>query len=317
MKKLALLLALLAAVGGADAAWYWPWGGESKEKTARQRVSELMEPVSVILDEASDFAEQGKVEEAVEAYKRAQAELVRIELENPDKAKTPAFATIRTKHAYIDSAIDSLYFRQARQNAKTVAVTDTTELEKKYARLKAGEMAAEGVQTAAGKRQAEELEENGVVEGARKGPDAGKAAKPAEGEVAEESEETKRLKAELENTPNDRKVMLRLAASHMNDRDYGAAMALADRLLDEKPNDSAALNLRAVVLAEQGRFRAAEQTLDQCIRSNPTNHYAFYNMARLVLKTRGENGVAAARRYYEAGRKVGGPVNAALEEQLK
>ena len=98
---------------------------------------------------------------------------------------------------------------------------------------------------------------------------------------------------------------------------FAAAVAIADRLLEERPNDSAALNMRAAAEAEQGNYRAAEATLAQCIQSNPANHYAFYNMARLVLKTRGEKGRDAARGYYEAGRKVGGPVNAALEDQLR
>ena len=309
MRKLLISLALAAAAGGAGASWYWPFG-DDKSKSERRRVSELMEPVSAILDEASDFADDGKIEEAVEAYKRALAELDRIEAENPGRVKSAEFATVRNKRAYIDASIDSLLMKQVSENAKAVTVTDTTELERKYQRLKEAERLSEDEQMAIAEKKVEEVEEHREVELARASAAAGKAA-------AEPSAERKALEAEAAKAPGNRRVLLRLAAACLRERDFDAATEISLRLLDERPNDSAALNMRAAAEAERGDLRAAESTLAQCIQSNPANHYAFYNMARLVLKTRGEKGRDAARGYYEAGRKAGGPVNAALEEQLR
>ena len=137
MNKFVVLLLVSALSGWACASWYWPFGGGDKAKD-KVRISEMMEPASILIDEASDFAEDGKTSEAIDKYRQALAELDRIELENGDRAQSAAFATLRNKRAYVNAAIDSLLLKEAQQNARAVAVTDTTELEKKYARLKAG-----------------------------------------------------------------------------------------------------------------------------------------------------------------------------------
>ncbi len=253
-----------------------------------------MEPASVLIDEASDFAEDGRITEAVDAYKRALAELDRIEFENAERAQSAAFATLRNKRAYVNAAIDSLHMKQARQNARAVAVTDTTELEKRFESKKSGTFPAETKKP-----------EPAAVEG-RPAPSA-----PAVSSVRQE------IQALLAKNPADRRARLLLAAEDMKAKDYPASLLTIEALLEERPNDAAALNLRAAVEAEQGDFKKAERTLDQSIRSNPRNHYAYYNMARLFLRSRGGEGKTAAKRYYETGRSFGGPVDSALENQLQ
>jgi Flp pilus assembly protein TadD len=99
-------------------------------------------------------------------------------------------------------------------------------------------------------------------------------------------------------------------------RDFNAATLLIKEMLVEKPNDAAALNLRAIKEAAEGDLKAAERTLDQAIQSNPRNHYAYYNMATLMFQISAAN-KDVARRYYETGRAVGGPVDANIERALK
>jgi tetratricopeptide (TPR) repeat protein len=91
---------------------------------------------------------------------------------------------------------------------------------------------------------------------------------------------------------------------------------LISEMLEEKPNGAAALNLKAAMETAQGKYKDAEKTLDRAIMSNPRSHYAYYNMARLVLQTR-PDGKMTARRYYETGRAVGGPADAELEGMVK
>ena len=131
MKHAAIVAALAAfAVSTtADAAWYWPFGGKQDKPP---RISELTEHASELMDEATDLAADGKVDQAVEKYREARAELERIEYENPARAATDEFATVRNKKAYIDVAIDSLLLKQAKSNVKAVAVSDTTQLERRY-----------------------------------------------------------------------------------------------------------------------------------------------------------------------------------------
>ena len=113
------------------ASWYWPFGDDDDDKV---RLSELIEPASMLIEEASDLAAEGKVAESVEKYREALKELDRVEAENPDRIDKPEFATIKTKRAYVSATIDSLLLDQARSNARAVAVSDTTELEKRLER---------------------------------------------------------------------------------------------------------------------------------------------------------------------------------------
>ena len=98
--------------------------------------------------------------------------------------------------------------------------------------------------------------------------------------------------------------------------EFEAAAIVIGEMLEEKPNGAAALNLKAAMETAQGKYKDAEKTLDRAIMSNPRSHYAYYNMARLVLQTRSD-GKMTARRYYETGRAVGGPVDDELEGMVK
>ena len=98
--------------------------------------------------------------------------------------------------------------------------------------------------------------------------------------------------------------------------DYAAAERVISEMLVEKPNGATPLNLRAMMEARQGKFREAERTLDQAIMSNPRSYHAYYNMADLIIKMN-PSGKIAAKRYYDTGRAMGGPVDEKLEAALK
>lgn len=256
------------------------------------RVSELMEPASKLIDKAADFVEDGKIDEAVEEYRKALEELNRIEIENPDRADKPEFATLRNKRAYVNSAIDSLLLVQARKNAKSVAITDTTELEKLYEKhLAARRQARSG-------RSRPELDDGTRV------VDAAEVGVPIGSEAARQR-------------MSDRKARLQTAMEKSAAGDDATALAVIGGLLAERPNDAAALNLKARIEMNRGDLEAAESTLAQCIHSNPRSYYAFYNMARVLLRLRpGEEGRKSAKKYYKRGRDVGGPKDDELEGKL-
>lgn len=278
MNKWVMLAGIIALSFGANAAWYWPFGED--EEPERPRMSDLVEPVSVLVDEAADLAADGKVGEAVEKCRAALAELDRIEAENADRAALPEFNTIKNKRAYITATIDSLRLNEAQDNARPVAISDTTELQKKYD-AKYGKQPEPAAPAAVGKPPA-------VV------------GEPA---AARQAEPPKRPLTKLEQAVQD-----------LEAGDYEAVRLAVAEILDEKPSDVAALNLRAAVEAASGNLRAAEATLDYAIQTNPRNHYAYYNMARLMLTKKNKSG---AKRYYETGQVLGGPTDEELEEALK
>ena len=310
MGKLGLFLLMLTLAGGAAASWYWPFGSDDGDPKPTRRLSELMEPASHLIDEASDLAADGKTQESVEKYRAALAQLDAIEMENPERAASAEFATLRNKRAYVNAAIDSLLLSQVRSNAKSVAVSDTTALEKRLADERkakaeaAKPKAAAKAETVAEKpaptaEQAAEEEAEPVAEEPK--PVAKKAAEPA---VA---------KAEAPAAPlSPREQVL----ADIDAGRFEAAAAGIGEMLVETPNGAMALNLKAMMESAQGRLKDAESTLDQAILSNPRSHFAYYNMAALILQADATE-KKKARRYYETGRAVGGPPDPQLEEALR
>ena len=286
MKQLLSFALVLALCAEVEASWYWPFSSDDENKPLR--VSELMEPASVMIDEAYDLADEGKTSEAVEKYRAALAELDRIEAENPDRVKEPEFNTLKNKRATVRAAIDSLLLSEAQDNAKTIAVSDTTELQKKYD-AKHGK-APKPEETGYGKPEKEADEVAGEIEA------------PAE-------------QPEVIELPKKPKSKMAIALEDLAKRDFAAVELTVKEILDERPNDAAALNLKAAAEMAQGDAKAAEKTLDQAIMSNPRGYHAYYNMARLMAGMKGNR--SGAKRYYEAGRSLGGPLDAKLEELLK
>ena len=292
MKRFALFTLLSVLTLEVRASWYWPFGSEDGDEPEVPRISELMESASLLIDEASDLAAEGKTGESVEKYRAALAELERVERENPDRAQTSEFATLRNKRAYVNAAIDSMMLWQAKANARAVAVSDTTELEKK--------LAEERGEKSRPKSEVEEQSESGVV--------------GAQGNVRDS---TVRLPATTTpKTAVQPQTKREQAMDDIERGDYAAAELLIGEMLAAKPNGAMALNLKAALEMKRGNLAAAEAALDQAVMSNPRNYSAYYNTAVLLLQ-KGAGNKSSAKRYYETGRAVGGPENPELEALLK
>lgn len=278
MRGFTLFSFILALVCGVQASWYWPFGSDDVSEDA-PRISELMEPATELIDEASDLAADGKVDESVEKYRKALGELDRIERENPERSKSAEFATLRNKRAYVNAAIDSMLLSQVKQNAKVVAVSDTTELEKRLAEER-------------NKDKPNAVRPSGVK---RDDPKAAKPSKPAE--------PPKSL------TKRDQVIV------DITNGDYAAAELLIKEMLEAKPNSVMALNLKAALEMKQGDFKEAERVLDRAISVHPRDPSAYYNLALLSLQKDGNKSVA--KRYYETGRAMGGAADPQLEAFFK
>ncbi|MBR3820495.1 MAG: hypothetical protein IKJ37_02615, partial [Kiritimatiellae bacterium] len=113
------------------AAWYWPFGEDEDSPDAKPRLHRLLENANDLIEQAEDAALDGDAEKALELYNSALTNLVDVAAKNPDRAEKPEFAPLRNKIAATSAAIDSIRFAQVNQNIRAVAVTDTTELQKK------------------------------------------------------------------------------------------------------------------------------------------------------------------------------------------
>ncbi|MGN0833405.1 MAG: tetratricopeptide repeat protein [Kiritimatiellia bacterium] len=292
MGKFVVLAFLAVGCGSLHASWYWPFGPSERDGGREPRLSELMEPASVLIDEASDLAAEGKVDEAIEKYRQSLTELDRIERENPERTGRPEFATVRNKRAYVNAAIDSMLLSQVKANARAVAVSDTTELERRLAAERAGAAGAAGATNAVVRRE-------------------GKAEPPrAKGEPP------KAVRRSQPTRPTRPPTRREQAMADIANGDFAAAELIVGEMLAAKPNGALALNLKATLEARQGKLKEAERTLDQAINSNPRDYSAYYNMAILVLQAN-PDATQRARRYYETGRVYGGPKDDQLEALLK
>ena len=295
MSKIAVIFCALVFAGGVQASWYWPFGSDEGPEESPRRISELMEPATKLIDEASDFAADGKVDESVESYRKALMELDRIERENPERAKGSEFATLRNKRAYVNAAIDSMLLGQVKKNAKAVAVSDTTELERKLAEER-GEDRPSTARPSGLDEDLKPRKPRATPETSAEVPKPSKLSKPAE--------------------PPKPLTKREQAMEAISSGDYATAEGLIKEMLAAKPNGAMALNLRAAMEMKQGRIDVAEATLDQAIMSNPRSYFAYYNLARLLLQKDAGN-KAVAKRYYETGRAMGGPEDAVLEALIK
>ena len=280
MKQLVSIFIALALGAGASGAWYWPFSSDDEKPP---RVSELMEDASIMIDEAYDLAADGKTSEAVDKFREALAELGRIEAENPDRVMEPEFNTLKNKRATVTAAIDSLLLDEVQSNAKAISVTDTTELQKKYD----AKMAAK----------------------------RGGAADVPREEVDEERPKTRPVEESAPSAADAPRSNLEKAMAALKAKDYDAVERAVSEMLSENAKDSVALNLLAAAEIAKGDVKSAEKTLDLAISANPGSYYAYYNMARLMVRAKGNK--EAAKRYYETGRRYGGPKDAALEGMLK
>ena len=287
MRRFALFLSVLSFACSVRASWYWPFGSDDVEEDA-PRISELMEPITELIDEASDLAADGKVDESVEKYRKALEELDRVERENPERAKGSEFATLRNKRAYVNAAIDSMLLSQVKQNAKVVAVSDTTELERRLAEEKGFKVS---------KSQSSKVEK----------PADSRATNPTK-----RSQSSQPLNLSTSQPLTKREQAIADIASG----DYAAAEIFIRESLAAKPNNAMALNLKAAMEMRQGKLDEAERTLDQAVATNPKNPSAYYNLALLSLQKDAGN-KSAARRYYETGRVMGGAADPQLEALLK
>jgi tetratricopeptide (TPR) repeat protein len=302
--KTIVLTVAVTAFSQAYCAWYWPFGDDENK---RPRISEIVAPASELIDEAGDLASEGKIEEAIEKYRKALLELDRIEMQYPSDVGTPEFLTVKNKRAYVKAAVNSILFSQARKNARAVTVTDTTSLEAKFNELKSKKNA----------NPSNSVKKVNAKATTAKKPDVRQKKQTSETKAAKKKSARETIAEALKKDPSNRKLKLMLAAEDLKVRDFDAAELVAKELISVRPDDAAALNIKAAAEMGRGDYDAAEKTLDSAIRTNPRKCHAYYNMAKLILRKRGAEGKDAARRYYSTGRTFGGKEDSFLEQELK
>jgi len=275
--KAGLAALALLSASVAQGAWYWPFDNDSTNKPPR--LHRLLTKANDYIEIAEDESLMGNGDKAIENYRLALDELNRVERENPDRADTPEFAPLRTKRATCQSAIDTIRFAQVNDNERAVQVTDTKELQKKWNKK-------HGIKT----------------------PEDEEEERQAKEKAAKEAQQRNALDGVTRSALSE--VLALLKANDLE----GASKKL-EAVEKTKGDDVTVLLLRSGIQVAKGHDFAARRTLERAIKLHPNDYLPLYNLANLALKI--DDDQETARRYYEKGRKLGGPENAALERLVK
>ena len=184
-------------------------------------------------------------------------------------------------------------------------MTDTTELEKRFAAKRAAEKKP--------KAQPELESQAAKVNKAERAHTKQLGKKAAEAKFTREAEETA---AEIEKeNPSSRKARFLRASAELQKKNFGSAEKILNGLLSEKGDDLSSLNLLAAVHAASGEYERAEAVLAQAIRINRKDYHAYINMARLIVQSAGDRD--KAKRFYLRAVKLGSKKDAHLEKLFK
>lgn len=293
-----------------SAAWYWPFGDDADSSEDKPRLHRLLENANDLIEQAEDAALDGDAEKALELYNSALTNLVDVAAKNPDRAEKPEFAPLRNKIAATSAAIDSIRFAQVNQNIRAVAVTDTTELQKKYDEEQAKK---KGLKKTEKKKEEQKQSPKEAV--AEKKPEPKPSpAKASQQPVSAAAEKKSSPSRPVAVTGLDDRVQT--ALNEIQTKDYAAADLLLADLEKERPNDLNILILRAAAQNGLKYHLAARRTLEKAMRAHPKHYLPYYNLAYLMFKLDGE-GKPSAKQYYELGRTLGGPQDSRLERMCR
>lgn len=299
-------------------------------KDKAPKVSALLKEANEMMTEAQTAYVDGESKKAIELYRKALAEIARVEQEHPLEGGTSEFAPVRFRKALCETEIDRIMLEDVNATARTVAVTDTTALEAKRAERKA---AAET------NNVPEVTVKLSAKQGAKGAPDGIPETDTPDATDAEDApDKPLDVKAELDWAKDmlsvDRfddaeKALLKVLKKEPENRDARFIMALArvqqgkldeavvviDDLLADNASDEPTLLLAAGSYAAAGNYSKAMDALDKAMKVNPKRPDGYHNMAWLLLEMQPKEG-GEAEMYYRQAVKLGGTRDRDLERRL-
>ncbi|HOR96837.1 MAG TPA: hypothetical protein PLZ74_00515 [Kiritimatiellia bacterium] len=320
---------------------------EAKSKEEPQKVSVLMKEANDLMSQAQSAYVDGDAPKAIELYRKALAEIVRVERENPNRVTSAEFAPVRFRKALCETEIDRILIEEINASSRTVAVSDTRALEEKR---KARQEAAAtnrvpeatiklSVKRGVGGGDAVDHPEDKLADAVRSGsePVAAKTDAPvtksetgatAKLDVKKElswvrellslekwDEADQNLRTVLRHEPTSRDARFLMALVQMRRGRADDASVMMDDLLADPVTDESVCLLASAVYAATGSYGKAMAALDQAMRLNPQRPLGYLNMAWLLLEMRPAD-LAEPEMYYRQAVKLGGARDRDIERRL-
>jgi tetratricopeptide (TPR) repeat protein len=293
-------------------------------------VIELIKPATELMSQAQEAYIGADSKKAVALFREALVLLVKLERDYPQWAPTPTFSPVRFRKAICETEIERVLLEEAQASSRTIAVTDTRELEKmRQDRKNAAETNRVVVTTRKlnSKSSGEVVDEVAVKEDATK-----PVVKPAEPKgpvkISEELEWAKDM-IQVEQFANAETALIKVLKADAENKEARFLMALAkvqqgkasdalimlDDALEDTPGDEATLLLAAGAQFSQGAYSKAMELLDTAMKANPRRPDAYLNMAWLLLDMR-PDALTDAELYYRQAVKLGLARNRDMERRL-
>lgn len=329
-----VMVFLVAVCMGSSPGYVY---GKDSDTEKVPKVSELLKAANDFMSEAQSAYIDGQAKEAIELYRKALAEIARVERDNEKRLATAEFAPVRFRKALCETEIDRIMIEEVNATARTVAVTDTSSLELKRAeRKKAAETnnIPEVAVDLTSKKGTKKDEENDVSDEPvpEKKAEPEQKANPAhEGQPAPVAKDLewakdmlsvdrfddaeKELLAVLKDKPENREARFLLALSRVQQGHFTDASVIIDDLLVDNPKDEAVLLLAAGAHTAKGDYSKAMDALDAAMKANPKRPDGYINMAWLLIEMNPKQ-VSEAEMYYRQAIKLGGPRDRDMERRL-
>lgn len=325
MRGVRTALIALAAAGllGAPA--------EAAAKEKKPKVTELLAGANELMAQAQSTYRDGQAKQALDLYRKALAEIDRLERENAALVGSSDFSPVRFRKAICETEIDRIMLEEVSATARTVAVTDTRALEeKREERKRAAETnhVPESVVTLTAKQGAEKVGDGAApraeapTEVTREHDPNKPVDVPAELEWAKDmlsvdrfADAERSLVLVLKQAPGSREGRLLMALSRVQQGRFAEAAVVIDDLLADNPADEAALLLSAGASAGAGAYGKAMDALDRAMKADPKRPDGYHNMAWLLLDM-SPKVTAEAEMYYRQAVKLGGARDRDIERRL-
>lgn len=351
---LALLLAFAVLTTTAQTNITAPTAGEInalKTNEARSKnkkppkVSELLKKSNDTMNLAQDAYIDGDAKKAIDLYRRALRELTNVELQNPERAAGAEFAPLRFRKALCETEIDRIMLEEVTANARSIAVTDTSELEKKREERKQAARkhklpdpahklsASKSAQTADSKKTEEKdkAQKPKLIQ-AKKTVETEKlkdSATPLKAEeiagvlesakdlhsVGKFDKAIEALIAILKVAPDHKESRFMLALIHVQSGNGEDAVILIEDLVSDYPRETSVLLLAAAAYVAAGQPMVALDRLDEAVRCEPNRPDAYRNIAWLLTSLTPDK-TENAEAYYRQSVKLGAKRDAELEKLL-
>lgn len=302
----------------------------STAKGKKPPVLELIKPAVDLMAKAQEAYIATDSKKAIALFREALALLVKLERDYPVWSPTATFSPVRFRKAICETEIERILLEEAQASSRTIAVTDTTELEKMRAertRMAQTNRVMEVTRKLNSKANGEEVDEVAVKADAAK-PPAKVAETNAPVRVREELEwakdmilvenfseaETALVKV-LKKEGENKEARFLLALAKVQQGKAPDALIILTDLLEETPNNEAMLLLASGAYLAAGAHTKAMALLDTVMKANPQRPDAYLNMAWLLLDMRPDAN-AEAELYYRQAVKLGLARNRDMERRL-